>query len=235
MRRIVVIDCFAETALRYGSGWAAVVVDVIRATTTAVTATASGRRCYPVPDVQCALAMARAFPDSLLAGESQGATPAGFEMDNSPAQLAGRTDTHRPLILVSSSGTRALHAAAACQAVYLACFRSYSALAGHLGRFHNRVALIGAGTRGEFREEDQICCAWIAAALMHRGYRPGTAATAQIARRWQDAPAAACLCSRSVDFLKQTGRCSDLDFILRHVDDLPQIFEFRNSEVRTIE
>ena len=28
-----------------------------------------------------------------------------------------------------------------------------------------RVAVIGAGSKGEFREEDQICCAWIAAGL----------------------------------------------------------------------
>ena len=40
--------------------------------------------------------------------------------------------------------------------------------------------------------------------------------------RWRDAPPEACLGSRSVEFLKRTGRTTDLDFILSHIDDLPR-------------
>ena len=132
--------------------------------------------------------------------------PAAFEMDNSPAQLLSRTDTHRPLVLVSSSGTKVIHEAAGCEATYLGCFRNHSVLADYLAERHARVAIIGAGSQGEFREEDQICCAWIAAALMSRGYLPENPETAAIVGRWRDAPPDACLCSRSVDFLKRTGR-----------------------------
>jgi 2-phosphosulfolactate phosphatase len=234
MSRSVVIDCLAESVQRYRSGWAIVVVDVIRATTTAVTAAAAGRRCFPAPTLEAALAIARGIANPLLAGESSGVMPAGFEMDNSPAQLAERIDTHRPLVLVSSSGTKVIHEAAACEAVYLACFRSYSVLAGHLAGSHHQVAVIGAGTKGEFREEDQICCAWIAAALMSRGYLPGSRQTTEVVTRWHDAPAEACLCSRSVDFLKRTGRHRDLDFILGHIDDLQQVFQIRNGEVNAL-
>jgi 2-phosphosulfolactate phosphatase len=231
MRKSVVIDCLAESAHRYRDGWAIVVVDVIRATTTAITAASTGRRCFPAPSVEAALALAGRFENPLLAGESNGAMPASFEMDNSPAQLAGRTDIHRPLILVSSSGTRVIHEAAGCDAVYLACFRSYSLLSAHLIRHHRRVAVIGAGTKGEFREEDQICCAWIAAALIARGYQAESTQTEDVLRRWRDAPPTACLCSRSVDFLKRTGQLGDLDYILSHIDDLRQVFEIRNGEV----
>jgi 2-phosphosulfolactate phosphatase len=94
--------------------------------------------------------------------------------------------------------------------------------------------VIGAGSKGEFREEDQICCAWIAAALMSRGYRPASTQTTEVAERWRNAVPAACLCSRSVDFLKRTGRMADLDFILGHIDDLRQVFEVRNGEVKPI-
>ena len=233
MRKSVVIDYLAESAHRYRDGWAIVVVDVIRATTTAITAASTGRRCFPAPNVEAALQIAGRFENPLLAGESSGAMPAAFEMDNSPAQVAGRTDIHRPLILVSSSGTRVIHAAAGCDAVYLACFRSYSLLPAHLTRHHHRVAVIGAGTKGEFREEDQICCAWIAAALISRGYRAETTQTVDVVGRWRDAPPAACLCSRSVDFLKRTGQLRDLEYILGHIDDLRQVFEIRNGEVNT--
>ena len=167
----------------------------------------SGRRCFTAPDVETALAIAKGVDDPLLAGESSGIMPACFEMDNSPSQLAGRTDTHRPLVLVSSSGTKVIHEATGCDAVYLGCFRNYSAPGrAPRARRHERVAVIGAGSKGEFREEDQICCAWIAAALIGRGYLPGNTQTSEVVSRWRMLPPTACLCSQSVDFLKRTGR-----------------------------
>ena len=99
-----------------------------------------------------------------------------------------------------------IHEAAACEAVYLGCFRNYSVLAAYLSKRHPRVAVIGAGTKGEFREEDQLCCAWIAAELVSKGYLPADLQTASLVERWQDAPPSACLVSRSVDFLKRTDR-----------------------------
>jgi 2-phosphosulfolactate phosphatase len=230
----VTIDYLPESVSRYRSGWAIVAIDVIRATTTAITAAASGRRCFLSPTIAAALATAEMLDDALLAGEVGGAIPPGFEMNNSPTEFARRTDIHRPAVLVSSSGTRVIHEAAGCQNTYLACFRCHSALASYLASQHDRVALIGAGTKGEFREEDQICCAWIAASLFRFGYAPGSPLTSDLVTRWCKAPATACLVSRSVDFLQRTGQLCDLDFILGHVDDLDQVFEVRNREVQVI-
>jgi 2-phosphosulfolactate phosphatase len=234
VHKSVVIDYLPESVRRYHPEWAIVAVDVIRATTTAITATATGRRCFPAPTIEAALSLAEEFEHPLLAGESGGKMPAAFEMDNSPSQLAGRDDTHRPLVLVSSSGTKVIHEAAGCEAIYLACYRSYSVLASYLPGRHDRVAVIGAGSLGEFREEDQICCAWVAARLMDQGYLPGNSETAALVSRWRDAPPEACLGSRSVDFLRRTGRTKDLDFILAHIDDLRHVFAVRNGEVKMI-
>jgi len=234
MRKSVVIDYLPGSVSRYRTGWAIVAVDVIRATTTAVTAAASGRRCFPVPTIEAAQLLGQELNNPLLAGESSGEMPVGFEMDNSPAQLIGRTDTHRPLVLVSSSGTKLIHKAAGCEAIYLACFRNHSVLADYLAERHSRVAIIGAGSRGEFREEDQICCAWITARLMNKGYLPENPQTAAVVSRWQYAPPKACLCSRSVDFLLRTGRLRDLDFILAHLDDLRSVFAVADGEVYMI-
>jgi 2-phosphosulfolactate phosphatase len=235
VQKSVVIDYLPECVRAYRKEWAIVAVDVIRATTTAITAAATGRRCFPAPTIEAALALARKFDNPLLAGESGGKMPAAFEMDNSPAQLAGRTDTRRPLVLVSSSGTKVIDEATGCEALYLACFRSYSVLADYMAGRHARVAVIGAGSLGEFREEDQICCAWIAAGLMGRGYLPENSETAAMVSRWRGAPPAACLGSRSVEFLKRTGRTPDLDFILAHIDDLHAAFAVRNGEVHMIQ
>jgi 2-phosphosulfolactate phosphatase len=180
------------------------------------------------------MAIARRLDNPLLAGDSNSTLPTIFEMGNSPAHMARREDTHRPLVLVSSSGTKVIHEAAGCTAIYLGCFRTHSVLAGYLAKRHTKVAVIGAGSKGEFREEDQICCAWIAAGLMKKGHLPGNAQTVEIVRRWCNAPPSACLCSRSVDFLRRTNQLGDLDFILEHIDDLREVFEVRDGEVKTI-
>lgn len=232
MTKSVVIEWLPESIGRYRRGWAIVAVDVIRATTTAVTAAASGRRCFPAPTAEAALSIARRLRNPILAGDSTAAGCAVFEMENSPAQIAGRGDIDRPLVLVSSSGTKIIHAAMGSEAVYLGCFRNHSAVVNHLAGRHARIAVFGAGKRSEFREEDQICCAWIASALMRNGYRSEDQRTGAIVSRWRDASPNACLCSRSVAFLRRTNQLHDLDFILAHIDDVQAVFEVRAGEVK---
>jgi 2-phosphosulfolactate phosphatase len=231
LRNSVVIDCFQENPEVRRPGYAVVAIDVIRATTTAITAVATGRRCFPVPSAEAALLLKRQLPDCLLAGEVSGEIPQDFDLNNSPADIDVREDFHRPIILLSSSGTKLIHAARECDFVYLACFRNFAALAQRLVERHPKVALIGAGTRGEFREEDQICCAWIARELIDAGYEPEDDRTSSIVDRWRTATIEACLCSKSVDYLRRSGQTRDLDFTLEHVNDLADAFMMREGEV----
>lgn len=227
----VAIDCFAEGPLPYGEGYAVVVVDVIRATTTAITAAASGRRCYPVPSLDAARALARELENPLLAGELGGIMPLGFEMNNSPADLVVRTDERRPMILLSSSGTRLMEESRRADAAVLACFRNAKAVAPHLAGRYPQVALIGAATRGDFREEDQICCSWIARDLVERGYRPANRKTAELIKTWATATAEDCLVSESAAYLRRSRQLRDLQFVLSHVNDLDDAFLIHAGEV----
>lgn len=233
MSRTVVIDCFPESLERYGAGWAVVGVDVLRATTTAVTAVSRGRRVFPVPDLERAVATHRSLPDALLAGELGGRVPYGFEENNSPVALHARTDVHRPLVLLSSSGTRLVHEVGAREAVYAACLRNTSATVAQVAH-HERVAVVGAGTRGEFREEDQLGCAWIAQGLVERGFRAG-AWTRAVVERWRDAPVAAVAAGASADYLRRSGQLADLQFVLSHVDDLREACRLHGRELRAVE
>jgi 2-phosphosulfolactate phosphatase len=230
----VVIDCFQENPDFCRDGYAVVAIDVIRATTTAITAVAAGRRCFPVPSAEAARLVQQELANALMAGEVTGDMPEGFEMNNSPAEIAIRTDFQRPLVLLSSSGTKLIHAARESDFTYLACFRNYSTLSRHLIDHHSNVALIGAGTRGEFREEDQICCAWIARELIDAGYEPENDRTSSIVERWGTAGVEACLCSKSAEYLRKSGQIPDLDFTLEHVNDLPLVFMMRDGEVVAI-
>jgi len=124
MANTFLIDYLPESASRYRDRCAVVAVDVIRATTTAITAVAAGRRCYPVDSLESLLGLAWRLRNPLLAGEINGDTPVHVEMNNSPAELVKRFDTSRPLVLLSSSGTRLIMNARGCDALYLACFRN---------------------------------------------------------------------------------------------------------------
>jgi 2-phosphosulfolactate phosphatase len=229
LRPTVAIDCFTDGFRNY-EGYAVVAVDVIRATTTAVTAVGSGRRCFPVSSIEDAYRVAGTLEEPLLVGELGGAMPYGFDLTNSPAQLARRTDTGRPVILLSTSGTRLVMSAPT--GVYVACLRNYQAQIDHLVGRHPRVLVIGAGTRGEFRDEDQMCCAWIADGLIAAGYQPENAATAQLVDRWSGLPADAFVGGKSTEYLRETNQLDDLDFILNTVNDSDGVFARMNEEIR---
>lgn len=231
MANTVKIDCFSTSPKTYDNAHAVVAIDVIRATTTAITAVNLGRRCYPVTSVENAMALSRQLDRALLAGEIGGVMPGGFHLNNSPAAIAARADIARPLILVSSSGTRLLWSSRKADVVHLACFRNAAAVSRSVAGRHEQITIIGAGSRGEFREEDQICAAWIGADLMNRGYRAADTLTDEVVDRWGSAPASACIRGKSASYLRRSGQESDLEFVLEHVNDLDEVYVFGEGEV----
>ncbi len=229
--RTVTIDCFPESLSRYQTGHAVVAIDVIRATTTAVTAVAGGWRCFPASSIEAAVELARGWEDALLVGELGGHTPYGFHLTNSPVEFAApHNGGGRPIILLSTSGTKLLCEASQDVAVYAACLRNVTAQAETLVARHPKVAIVGAGARGEFRVEDQLACAWIAALLVEAGYQP-LGGTADIIQRWKGAPVESIAQGNSAAFLRRTGQLRDLEYILAHVDDVPLSFEMRGDEL----
>jgi 2-phosphosulfolactate phosphatase len=168
---------------------------------------------------------------SLLVVGGIGRSEVSGNMNNSPADLETRTDVHRPMILLSTSGTRLICGASEGQSMYVACLRNYSAQAIYLSAHHRAVAIIGAGARGEFREEDQLCCAWIAEELVRSGSQVEDERTAELIARWQSAPIESIAGSHSADYLRQTDQTKDLDYIIHHVDDLKMVYRFDGREV----
>lgn len=224
----VIIDCLPGCAEKYVADWAIVVVDVIRFTTTAATALSIGRKVYPARSTDSAFARAAELEDPVLAGELGGNVPYGFHMANSPVQIMALrqvpcgffTAAHRPIVLVSSSGAQLLMNASEGEHVYLGCLRNITALAEHLAGRHDNVAVLGAGTRGTFRREDQLGCAWIASRLADRGYEAADDATRDLMERWHGASTEIIREGNSADYLRRTGQMHDLEFILHYQEDL---------------
>jgi 2-phosphosulfolactate phosphatase len=236
MSKTVLIDCFPESAEHYRADYAIVAIDVIRATTTATTAMSAGRRVFPARTSDDAFVLAATLEDPLLVGELGGNMPVGFHITNSPVDIAARDDHHRPMILVSSSGTQLMLTAVGSEAVYLACLRNYSAVAKCLADRHSRVAVIGAGTRGQFRREDQIGCAMVARKLMDLGYVPENAKTAHVVERWTSMAFTDALdairSGKSAEYLRKSNQVHDLEFVLAHIDDLQTVPRLVGGELQ---
>jgi 2-phosphosulfolactate phosphatase len=231
MRGSVIIDCFPDSAQRYKDKNTIVVIDVIRATTTAATAVSLGMRVLPVRTTDEAVVLASTLENPLLVGELGGNMPYGFDMTNSPAQVAMLSETHRPMILLSSSGTQLLLNSTGSNPVYIACFRNISAMARHLAGRYDKVAILGAGTRGQFRREDQMGCAWLAEKLIESGYRAGNTQTEDYISRWHMVSPEEVRYGRSAEYLRKSGQDHDLEYILQHIDDLKTVPSLVKSEL----
>jgi 2-phosphosulfolactate phosphatase len=140
-----------------------VVIDALRATSTAVAALGAGyRRVRVVPDVETALGLRG--PGRVLAGEYRYVTPAAFDHGNSPADAAVRRGDE--LVLATTNGTPAIVAAAqVSQTVLLCSMRNLAATVAALRDRGGDVQLVCSGSEGEVALEDVYVAGRIGAEL----------------------------------------------------------------------
>jgi 2-phosphosulfolactate phosphatase len=141
-------------------GVTVLVIDVLRASTTIVTALTHGcRALIPVADALEARRRAAVFAADppLLAGERRGETIPGFDLGNSPIEVAAAPIRGRTILLTTSNGTRALLAARAAAAIGVAAMINRAAAARWGGAQGRPVVIVCAGERGSVSLEDQVC------------------------------------------------------------------------------
>lgn len=120
-----------------GVDGAVVVIDVIRAFSTAAYALGAGAAAiYLVDDVEAALTFKSEHPGSLAMGENRGRRPEGFDFPNSPAMISRADLDGRTLVQRTSAGTRGVVAATDATRLWAACLACASATA---------AAVAGAG------------------------------------------------------------------------------------------
>jgi 2-phosphosulfolactate phosphatase len=133
----------------------AIVVDVLRATSTIAQALASGfRRVLCCAEIDDARALRAELPDSLLGGERKAVRIEGFDVGASPREfLEPHAET---LILSTTNGTSAiLEAAERCEEVFLGSLLNLNAVA-EVGRGKDAV-IVCAGFQGAFALDDAYC------------------------------------------------------------------------------
>jgi 2-phosphosulfolactate phosphatase len=141
------------------TGGLAVVIDVLRATTTIVHALAAGctavRPCATVEEARTLADQMRAGR-VLLAGERGGRPLPGFDLGNSPKEFTAQRCKGRVLVLTTTNGTRALLQAAAADRVLVAGFVNYSAVCEQLRTDPRPIHIICAGNEGAVALEDAL-------------------------------------------------------------------------------
>ncbi|WP_456412526.1 2-phosphosulfolactate phosphatase [Oceanithermus profundus] len=133
----------------------ALVVDVIRATTTAAFLLAVGaRELVLTAEVAQARAEARRR-GALLAGERGGLPPEGFDLGNSPAEATPERVRGRAVVMTTTNGTRAaLRAAGAAQRVGLAALVNAGAAVRWAAAREGDLVLVAAGREGRAALDD---------------------------------------------------------------------------------
>src|ERR1700704_4777335 len=115
---------------------ACVVLDILRATTTMMTALANGAEAIiPVSEISEALAIKQQRPEVLLAGERNGlrirANQTGgidFDLGNSPREFLPEKVRGKTIVMTTTNGTRALRACVHAEAVLVGSFLNLRAV-----------------------------------------------------------------------------------------------------------
>lgn len=181
-------QCVAENELTES---AAVVVDVLRATTTLTYALAAGAsRVLPTVEVEEAQALAAEMPPGsyVLGGERGGKIIPGFDLGNSPAEYTPDRVAGRTIIFTTTNGTRAIAACVKARRVLLGSLVNLDCVARSLAD-EPRVDVVCAGTDGQVSRDDVMTAGAIVRLLEGTAERPRELNDeAMVARAvWEDA------------------------------------------------
>jgi 2-phosphosulfolactate phosphatase len=144
---------------------ACVVFDILRATSTFVTALQNGAKAIiPVSEISEAVALRQQQPNVLLAGERDGvkihAAQSGgidFDFGNSPREFTPEKVRGKTIVSTTTNGTRALRACAGAKLILASSFLNLSATAKFLTKSQpEEILFVCAGTGEGVALEDVL-------------------------------------------------------------------------------
>jgi 2-phosphosulfolactate phosphatase len=156
---------FAPEELR---GSVAVMIDVLRASTTIVHALAAGAKAViPCQEVDEAhrIAANHSAGECLLGGERDGVLIDGFDLDNSPLRYTAEVVGGKTIVFTTTNGTRALERSRQAERVLVGALVNLRAIVDALADEPRPVHLVCAGTRGAVAAEDVLCAGAVADGL----------------------------------------------------------------------
>ena len=206
-----------------GMADAAVVIDVLRATTTMAWALQNGAEAIQAfADLGALDAAAKAWPTDrcLRAGERGGARLEGFQLGNSPLAVTEELVGGKRIFMSTTNGTRSLDRVRSAPLLVTAALVNRSAVAQRLlGAKPATVWVVGSGWEGDYSLEDSLAAGAVVAALLEQGGsglqqlvgNDEAAAAHALWQQWQHAPEQALRLASHGQRLEKLGN-HDSDF-----------------------
>lgn len=146
-----------------------VVIDVLRASTTVITALNNGaREIIPVNTIESAVKVSgNLFGDVVLrGGERNGKMIEGFNLGNSPFEYTAEAVKGKSIIFYTTNGAPAMWKARYAKNLLIAGFVNVSAVINKIKEIKEDVYILCAGKQTQFCIEDAVCAGMITKLLI---------------------------------------------------------------------
>jgi 2-phosphosulfolactate phosphatase len=150
----------------------AVVIDVLRASSTIITALHNGcKEVIPLTDIEEAITLSKNYERDafLLGGERNAQKIDGFDLSNSPCEYTPDVVAGRTVLITTTNGTKAIKRASDAKEVIIGGFLNAEAVARYIGQLDESAAFICAGTEGKFSLDDILAVGAILDSLERMG------------------------------------------------------------------
>jgi 2-phosphosulfolactate phosphatase len=157
------------------TGKIAVVVDVLRATTTIITAFEYGvKSILPVDSIE----VCRDFQlqGYIGAAEREGKKVKGFELGNSPFDYFNPCCAGKKIVFTTTNGTRTISTIKKADRIIFGAFVNLDVVAGFLNSLKKNIVIVCAGWEGEVNLEDTLFAGTLISKLRSSFLREGDAA-----------------------------------------------------------
>lgn len=137
-----------------------VMVDVLRASSTMVTALGNGAKgVIAVEDMDDASKISHNLDSKsfLLSGEKDGITIQGYDLGNSPLEHTEEAVKGKTIILNTTNGTKAIRRCHLADKIVIGSFLNLDTIIDHLKGLDDEIVLVCAGWRGRLSLEDLLC------------------------------------------------------------------------------
>ncbi len=138
----------------------AVVIDVLRASTTVITALANGaRKIIPTASAEAAAKIAGPLVDgvTIRGGERGGKMIEGFSLGNSPLEYTEERVRDKSIVYSTTNGSPLFLKAKYARNMLVCAFVNIGAVAAFLKQNASDVEILCAGANGRFALEDAVC------------------------------------------------------------------------------
>jgi len=214
------------------SGATAVVFDVLRATSSMITALAHGaEEIYPVCTIEEALALKKAMPDARLGGERHGDRIEGFDVGNSPLEYLA---PGKRIITTTTNGTVALKSCEKAHEVFVGALLNQHALSELIWlRQPQQLLLLCAGTFRELALEDVFAAGMLCAKFPNAELTDSARVALSLYLEYQEDVLGLLQKARNGRTLKAAGREEDVSWCAR-VDSQAVVGVLREGAVRPV-